>query len=59
MDIVAWSGVAGTATDPDDILGQADALRDSRAWAEAATTYAAVLRLRPGTGRSASSTAIA
>ncbi|MBL6076584.1 glycosyltransferase [Belnapia sp. T18] len=47
MDMMAWSGVTDAATDPDDTLSQADALRDSRTWAEAAATYAAVLRLRP------------
>jgi hypothetical protein len=47
MDIMTWSGAIDAAADPDEILAQADALRDDRAWADAAAAYAAFLRLCP------------
>ena len=44
MDAMSWSGAAA---DPDEMLARADALRDEQAWVEAASAYAAYLRLRP------------
>lgn len=47
MDIMSWGGVPDTVADADELLARADALRDSRDWANAAVSYAAFLRLRP------------
>lgn len=47
MDIISWADVPDSPLDPAELQARADALRDARAWSDAAAAYAAFLRLRP------------